>query len=107
MKINHIDNITAFEDNPVFQGKRIFDKDFCQIVHLTVKKDNELQKHSASMDVFFYVLEGKGKIITNNSEEDLYTGIILDVPANEEHIVKNTDNIDLKILVIKFLNTEK
>jgi mannose-6-phosphate isomerase-like protein (cupin superfamily) len=46
--------------------RMLYDKEHAQTMHMELKPDESLKKHITPVDVFFYILEGKGMVEIGN-----------------------------------------
>ncbi len=72
-----------------------------EIVHLTLKKNEEIDIHSNPFDVFFYTLEGEATLVVDGKEyllpKDFGIEIAKDIPRG----IKNNREDKLRVLVFK------
>lgn len=74
-----------------------------QILHLTLKAGDKIEKHINANDVVFYILEGKA-LFMNGDEHQLVTkDEIIKVKGGTERGFDNISVADFKVMVIKFL----
>lgn len=97
--------IVKLSDAPVIplnlEAKILQKDDNIEIIHLCLKKGEELIKHDNPFDVTFYVLEGKGELLIKEEKYVLEKDSLIKVKAGTERAWTNIGNNDLKILVIK------
>jgi quercetin dioxygenase-like cupin family protein len=97
--------IVKLSDAPVIplnlEAKILQKDDNIEIIHLCLKKGEELSKHDNPFDVIFYVLEGYGELIVKDDKYILEKDNLINVKAGTERTWTNIGNDDLKILVIK------
>lgn len=74
-----------------------------QIVHLTLKAGDKIEKHINENDVLFYVLEGKALIIQGNEHHLVSKDEIIKIQGGTERGFDNISVADFKVMVIKFL----
>ena len=72
-----------------------------QVVHITLNPGESLKRHITPVDVFFYVLEGKGIIEIGEEKKEVGPDTLIESPAKIVHCWYNKSNEGLKILVIK------
>ena len=73
-----------------------------KIITVNANEAFSLQTHS-ERDEFWFVLEGSGKIITGNTEEDIVVGKEYYIPRGMKHRI-TASSIAVKILEISFGN---
>lgn len=81
--------------------KRLFDKDFAQVVHIHLKPGEALKKHITYTDVVFYVIEGKGVVEIGDEKKEVSKDMLIESPREIPHCWYNESNDDLRILVVK------
>ena len=80
----------------------VFTGTYCQLVVMCLKPGEEIGSEvHKSVDQFFRIEEGKGKVIINGEENLFTSGVGIVVPAGSEHNVINvSSNADLKLYTI-------
>jgi mannose-6-phosphate isomerase-like protein (cupin superfamily) len=80
----------------VFTGK------YCQLVVMSLKPGEEIGSEvHKSVDQFFRIEKGRGKVIIDGTENQIIEGVGIVVPAGSEHTVINaSSNSDLKLYTI-------
>mgnify|MGYP000932160715 FL=1 len=74
-----------------------------EIVHLTLKPGERIEKHVNPNDVIFYVLEGKALLETVNERILVNKDDVVKVEAGRERGFDNISVSLFKVMVIKFL----
>ena len=74
-----------------------------ELVHLLLKPGEKLAEHKNPFDVIFFVIEGKGILSVEGEEYYLKANDTTKVTSDKNRGWKNTDNQDLRLLVIKLL----
>jgi mannose-6-phosphate isomerase-like protein (cupin superfamily) len=88
--------------NPHHVDARIIhENDFTQVVHVLLKPGEELIKHAALIDLFFYVLEGDGIAEIGDKKLSVFQDDLINSPKNIPHSLHNTSNADFRVLVVK------
>ena len=80
----------------------VFTGTYCQLVVMCLKPGEEIGSEvHKSVDQFFRIEEGNGKVIINGEENPIKIGVAIVVPAGSEHNVINvSSNADLKLYTI-------
>jgi mannose-6-phosphate isomerase-like protein (cupin superfamily) len=80
----------------VFTGK------YCQLVVMSLKPGEEIGSEvHKSVDQFFRIEKGRGKVIIDGIENQIIEGVGIVIPAGSEHNVINaSSNSDLKLYTI-------
>ena len=89
-------------DNPhKVNSRKLYDKKEASIIHLTLEPGESLLKHITSVDVAFYVLEGKGTVQIGEEKKAVEQDTLIESPANIMHCWYNESEKKLRVLVIK------
>ena len=80
----------------------VFTGTYCQLVVMCLKPGEEIGSEvHKSVDQFFRIEEGKGKVIINGEGNLFTSGVGIVVPASSEHNVINvSSNADLKLYTV-------
>ena len=81
--------------------KSLYDTENAQVVHITLRPGEALKKHVTPVDVFFYVLEGEGKVEIGDEVKDVRKDDLIDSPAKTAHRLMNDSGGDFRFLVVK------
>ena len=84
-------------------GKILYSDKRTEMIHLTLKPEEILEKHTNSFDVIFYVLDGKGLLITDENTDMYERNTSIFLKKNVMRSWANTSSVNLKLLVIKIL----
>ncbi len=84
--------------------QKLYDNPKLKIMHITLDPGACVEKHSAPVDVVFYILEGEGWIIVGDEKEKVSRDSIIESPKNIPHGIDNSsgDKI-LRVMVVKIL----
>jgi mannose-6-phosphate isomerase-like protein (cupin superfamily) len=82
-------------------GKKIITRSDSELIHLTLKPGEILEKHTNPFDVLFYVIQGKGIIEAGEETKLVEKDSCIEIALGVERGWTNSGNEDLKILVIK------
>lgn len=100
-----ITEYSAAETLPVdFLAKRFCITKEIEIIHLTLKPGEVLERHKNPMDVIFYVISGKAIFEAETSRYVVNSNTLLEVESSVERGWINTGNENLNLLVIKLNN---
>jgi quercetin dioxygenase-like cupin family protein len=105
IQIIHPENApkVAFNLDFNLDGKIMYKSDKSELIHLTLKPGEQIDKHLQPFDVIFYVLAGQGILET---EEENFAGTentAIFVPSGLLRSWKNNGTTDFKVLVYKDL----
>ena len=99
-----ITKITEAESKPNPHGvdaRPIYVHENAQVIVLTLKPGESLRRHITPVDVFFYVLNGKGIVEVGTEKKEVVKDSIVHSPAKIVHCWYNTSDKPLRILVAK------
>jgi quercetin dioxygenase-like cupin family protein len=93
---------TASAKNPHrVDARPIYAHENAQVIVLTIKPGESLRRHITPVDVFFYVLEGKGIVEVGDEKKEVKKDSIVHSPAKIVHCWYNKSDKPLRILVAK------
>jgi quercetin dioxygenase-like cupin family protein len=89
-------------DNPHgVKASQLYDTKYAQVVHITLEPGKSLKKHITPVDVFFYVLEGKGVVEIGEEKREFEEDTLINSPAKIPHCWYNESDGVLRFLVVK------
>lgn len=89
-------------DNPHrVQVSKLYDTENAQVMHITLKPGESLKRHATPVDVFFYVLEGKGIVEIGDEKKEVEQDTLINSPARIPHCWYNESDATLRVLVAK------
>ena len=93
---------TASQKNPHgVDARPIYAHENAQVVVLTLQPGESLRRHITPVDVFFYVLEGKGIVEVGDEKREVEKDSIVHSPAKIVHCWYNISEEPLRVLVAK------
>jgi len=81
--------------------RKLYDTENALAVHITLEPGEKLIRHITPVDVFFYVLEGKGVVEIGEEEKKVSKDTLIDSPARIPHCWYNRGDETLRFLVVK------
>ena len=81
--------------------KKLYDTEHAQAMHITLNPGQSLKKHITPVDVFFYVLEGKGVVEIGDEKREVGHGMLIESPAKIAHCWYNESDGVFRVLVVK------
>ena len=78
--------------------RMLYDTENAQAVHIELKPVEALKK---PVDVFFYVLEGKGVVEIGDETEEVSRDMLIESPAKIPHRLMNPGDEVFRVLVVK------
>ena len=79
----------------------LYDTENAYVVHLQLEPGEALKPHITPVDVFFYVLEGRGVIEIGDEKKEVSEGDLIDSPKGIVHCWYNKSDKPLRVLVNK------
>jgi mannose-6-phosphate isomerase-like protein (cupin superfamily) len=70
-------------------------------VHIELKPGEALKKNITPVDVFFYVLEGKGVVEIGDETQEVSRDMLIESPAKIPHRLMNPEDGIFRVLVVK------
>ena len=101
MKTVHIDEAEVVKNPHGVKSQKLYTSENASIMHLILEPGEKLRQHITPVDVFFYVLEGKGIIETGDEKKEVKKGTTIDSPKGIMHCWYNESTEILRILVVK------
>ncbi|HNZ87716.1 MAG TPA: cupin domain-containing protein [Methanofastidiosum sp.] len=81
--------------------RKLYDTEKAQAIHITLKPGEALLKHITPVDVFFYVIEGKGIVEIGDEREEVFQDSLIESPAKIPHRLINQSDKIFRFLVVK------
>ncbi|MDD3043391.1 MAG: cupin domain-containing protein [Methanosarcinaceae archaeon] len=81
--------------------RKLYDTEHAQVMHIELKPGEKLKKHITPVDVFFYVLEGKGTVELGDEKEEVSRDMLIESPAKIPHRLLNEGDSTFRVLVVK------
>ena len=101
MKVTRVDSISVFQNPHEVEAKRIYENDKIGVIYMALKPGKSLKKHTTPVDVFFYILEGKGIVEIGEEKQEVEKDMLIESPKGIPHLLKNTSEQVFKFLVVK------
>ena len=60
-----------------------------------------MKKHTTPVDVFFYILEGKGEVEIGDEIKEVEKDTLIESPKDIPHLLRNTGTNIFRFLVVK------
>jgi quercetin dioxygenase-like cupin family protein len=101
MEITKVNEIASSKNPQGIDARPIYAHENAQVIILTLKPGESLRRHITPVDVFFYVLEGKGIVEVGEEKKEVEKDSIVHSPAKIVHCWHNESDNPLRILVAK------
>ena len=107
LEITKVSEIESKKNPHGVDARPIYAHENAQVIVLTLQPGEALRRHITPVDVFFYVLEGKGIVKVGDEKKEVEKDSIVHSPAKLIHCWYNESNKPLRILVAKTPNPKE
>ncbi len=107
MKIIKEKDYILLETPPEFEALKLFSNEKAEFLRIKFEKGGFFRKHISPVDVWIYVIEGKGIAEGEDKKEEIVRGDLIFSPAGNPHKIVNTGGGFLEILIVKIPKSEK
>ena len=104
MEITKVNETEIMKNPHGVDARAIYSHENAKVMILTLKSGESLKRHITPVDVFFYVLEGKGIVEVGDEKKEISKDTIVHSPAKIVHCWYNKSEKPLRILVAKTPN---
>ncbi len=87
--------------NVSIEAKKIYNKEFGEIVHITLKPKEKIPLHSVGVDVVFYIIDSGLTFITPRKKEKLTADKFIFSKKGNYHGIENNTRKNCRFIVIK------
>ena len=101
MKAIRIDEAEVVKNPHGINSQKLYISEYVSIMQITLEPGEKLRQHITPVDVFFYVLEGRGIVEIGNEKKEVAKGTMIDSPKGIMHCWYNESDERLKILAVK------
>jgi mannose-6-phosphate isomerase-like protein (cupin superfamily) len=101
MKITKIEEGFVVMSDEAFTGRRLYDSPQATLIHMTIRPGRAIEPHAASVDMEFFVLEGRGLFTVGEESADAGPGALVESPKDIPHGIRNLGLGDLRVLAVK------
>jgi mannose-6-phosphate isomerase-like protein (cupin superfamily) len=101
VKITKVVDANSFQNVHSVEAKRIYDTEYAEAIHMALAPGQSLKKHTTPVDVFFYILEGKGVAEIGDEKEHVEKDMLVDSPKGIPHLLRNSGDSLFRFLVVK------
>jgi len=103
MKIIRIEETAAFQNVHLVEAKQLYDSEKATVIHMSLQPGQSLKKHTTPVDVFFYILEGKGTVEIGEEKQEVQKDQLIESPKGIPHLLRNSGESVFRFLVVKLL----
>ncbi len=101
MKVTKVNSVSVFQNPHEVEAKRIFENEKASVIQMALKPGQSLKKHTTPVDVFFYILEGKGIVEIGDEKQEVEKDTLIESPRGIPHLLGNTSDHVFRFLVVK------
>ncbi len=105
MKIIKVEETNSFQNAHGVDARRIYETRDAEVIHMALMSGQALKRHTTPVDVFFYILEGKGTVEIGDEVQEVEKDTIVDSPKGIPHLLRNTGEGVFRFLVVKLPKT--
>ena len=102
MKITKVNSVSVFQNPHEVAAKKIYEKEKDTVIYMALKPGQSLKKHIAPVDVFVYILEGKGIVEIGDEKQEVKKDMFIEIPKGSHHLLKNIGEHLFNFLAVKF-----
>ena len=106
MKIVKVNEVDAFQNAHGVDARKIYSTENAEVIYMALSSGQSLKKHTTPVDVFFYILEGKGEVEIGDETKEVEKDSIIDSPKGIPHLLRNTGTGVFRFLVVKLPKTK-
>ncbi len=101
MRYSRPDETRTVDTPHGIEARKIHENEHVQVMYLKLAPGESLRPHATPVDVFFYVLEGRGAVTIGDETVEVTAETIVDSPRDVPHHWRNTGDSVLRLLVVK------
>ena len=101
MKAIKVESISTFQNTHGVEAKKLYTTKNAEVIIMNLKPGQSLKKHTTPVDVFFYILEGKGEVEIGNETKEVEKDTLIESPKDIPHLLRNTGTNIFRFLVVK------
>lgn len=101
MKIVKVQETKPFQNAHMVDARKIYENLNAEVIHMNLQPGQSLKRHTTPVDVFFYILEGKGEVEIGAETQQVEKDAIIDSPKGIPHLLRNTGEGVFRFLVVK------
>ncbi|MFW6110911.1 MAG: cupin domain-containing protein [Thermoproteota archaeon] len=101
LEVTKLSEADSVENPHGVDARPIYSHKHAQVIVLTLQPGESLRRHITPVDVFFYVLEGRGIVEVGEEKKEASKNTIIHSPAKVVHCWYNQSQKPLRIMVAK------
>ena len=99
MKITTLESAQQVPFN--LDGRKMYTGEKVEIVHLSLKPNEEIALHANPLDVVFFILEGSGTVFFEGESATVEANSAVFIEKDKQRGMKNSSEALFRVLVIK------
>ncbi len=105
MRIAKVDQTKSFPNAHGVDARKIYETPDAEVIYMALTSGQALKRHTTPVDVFFYILEGKGVVEIGGDAQEVEKDALIDSPKGISHLLRNTGEGVFRFLVVKLPKT--
>jgi mannose-6-phosphate isomerase-like protein (cupin superfamily) len=101
MKVTVVSELPIKDTPHKLEARQVVNVPGVVAMQLTIQPGQSVPRHSAPVNVFFYVLSGSGVIECGDERAAVSADTVVESAAGTQHAVHNTGADPLRLLVVK------
>ena len=101
MKVEKVIDVPEIPNPHGVSVRSLHATEHIQVEHLLLQPGEVLKKHAASVDVYLYVLEGRGIVEVSEEQQEVARDTLVEIPAQLPHRLLNEGSAPFRVLNIK------
>lgn len=101
MRIVKVEEIEPFQNAHGVDARKIYQTQDADVIYMVLSAGQSLKRHTTPVDVFFYILEGKGVVEVGEEAQEVGADTVVDSPKGIPHLLRNTGEGVFRFLVVK------
>jgi len=105
MKTTKVAQTAPFQNAHGVDARKILSSPDAEVIYMALNPGESLKKHTTPVDVFFYILEGKGEVQVGEETLEVEKDTVVDSPKGIPHLLRNSGEGVFRFLVVKLPKT--
>jgi mannose-6-phosphate isomerase-like protein (cupin superfamily) len=101
MKAINIEKAEIVKNPHGVKSQKLHSTENVSVMYLTLELGEKLRQHITPVDVFFFVIEGKGIVEIGDEKKEVFKNTLIDSPKGIMHCWYNESEETLKIMAVK------
>ena len=101
MKITYLGKTNTFQNPHNVEAKKLYDTENAEVIYMSLTPGQSLKRHTTPVDVFFYIIAGKGVVEIGDEQQEVEHDTLIESPKNIPHLLSNSGTEIFRFLVVK------